>query len=112
MRSCVRSKTRKALGEKGTQGQEGGQKVTLLKTGFILENRNLYRRKKMKRLMTVLTVLFVFSISAFAQMNTGQGGQMMDGGWGIGYGMNSGWIFLIILAILAVVVIAYMKKRK
>ncbi len=45
----------------------------------------------MKRLMIVLTVLFVFSISAFAQMSTGQGGGMMGGGWG--WGMNSGWVF-------------------
>jgi len=36
----------------------------------------------MKRLMIVLTVLFVFSISACAQMSTGQGGGMMGSGWG------------------------------
>jgi len=30
--------------------------------------------------MIVLTVLFVFSISAFAQMSTGQGSGMMGGG--------------------------------
>ena len=42
----------------------------------------------MKRLMVVLTVLFVFSISALAQMGPGQGGGMMGGnwGWGMGYG--------------------------
>jgi negative regulator of replication initiation len=34
----------------------------------------------MKRLMIVLTVLFVINISAFAQMGTGHGGGMMDGG--------------------------------
>ena len=33
----------------------------------------------MKRLMIALTVLFVFCISAFAQMGTGQGGGMMGG---------------------------------
>ena len=54
----------------------------------------------MKRLMIVLTVLFVFSISAFAQMSTGQGGGMMGGGRG--WGMNSGWFFMIIIAILVI----------
>jgi len=66
----------------------------------------------MNILLTVLGVLSVLNNSAFAQMNTGQSGHMMDGGWGIGYGMNSGWIFLVIIAVLAVVVIAYMMKRK
>jgi hypothetical protein len=42
----------------------------------------------MKRLMIILTVLLVFSISAFARMGTGQGGGMMGGGWV--WGMNSG----------------------
>ena len=64
----------------------------------------------MKILMIVLTVLFVFSISAFAQMSTGQGGDMMGGGWG--WGMNSGWPFMIIIAILVILVIVYMTKRK
>ena len=39
----------------------------------------------MKRVMIVLAVLFVFTISAFAEMSTGQGGGMMGGGWGWGY---------------------------
>ncbi|HEX8042380.1 MAG TPA: hypothetical protein VF496_02165, partial [Candidatus Deferrimicrobium sp.] len=47
------------------------------------------RRKKIKRVMVVLMVLFAFSISAFAQMSPGRGGGMMGGGWG--WGMNSGW---------------------
>jgi len=74
----------------------------------------------MKRLMLVLTVLFVFSISAFAQMGTGQGGHMMDnghdgsgmmgGGWG--WGMGYGWGFGIIIVILVVVVAASVMKRK
>ena len=82
----------------------------------------------MKRLMIVLTVLFVFSISAFAEtgpgqggnmmgngqggnmMNTGQGGGMMGGGWG--WGMNSGWLFMIIIVVLVFFGIAYMIKRK
>jgi hypothetical protein len=73
----------------------------------------------MKRLMTALTVLFVFSISAFAEtgsgqggnmMGNGQGGGMMGGGWG--WGMNSGWFFMIIIAILVIFGIVYMIKRR
>ena len=73
----------------------------------------------MKSLMTTLTVLFVFSISAFAEtgsgqggnmMGNGQGGGMMGGGWG--WGMNSGWFFMIIIAILVIFGIVYMIKRR
>jgi hypothetical protein len=35
----------------------------------------------MEKLMIVLTVVFIFGDSAFAQMGIGQGG-MMGGGWG------------------------------
>ena len=62
----------------------------------------------MKKLMIVLTVLFVFSSSIFAQMNTCQGGGMMNGGWGMGYGGGFG----IIIVIVVVVGIVYMMKRK
>jgi hypothetical protein len=64
----------------------------------------------MKRVMTVLTVLFVFSISAFAEMSTGQGGGMMGGGWG--WGMNSGWFFVVIIALLVIMGIVYMMKHR
>ena len=73
----------------------------------------------MKRLMIVLTILFVFSISAFAQtgngqgsnmMGNGQGGGLMGGGWG--WGMNSGWFFIIIIAVLVIFGIAFMIKRR
>ncbi len=64
----------------------------------------------MKRFMMVLTVLFVFRVSAFAQMSTGQGGGMMGSGWG--WGMNSGWVFILIIAILVVLGIFYAMKRK
>jgi uncharacterized membrane protein len=64
----------------------------------------------MKRLMIVLTVLFVFSISAFAQMGTGQGGGMMGGNWG--WGMGYGGAIWIIIAILVIFGIVYMMKRK
>ena len=63
----------------------------------------------MKRLMIVLTVLFVFSISACSQMGS-QGGGMMGSGWG--WGMGYGWFFGIIIVILVVLVVAYMLKRK
>ena len=69
----------------------------------------------MKIVMMVLTVLFVFTISAFAEMSTRQGGGMMGGGWmgdGWMWGMNSGWFFMIIIAILVVFGIAYMMKRR
>ena len=64
----------------------------------------------MKWLMIVSTVLVVFSVSAFAEMGTRQGGGMMGGGWM--WGMNSGWFFMIIIAILVVFGIAYMMKRR
>ena len=64
----------------------------------------------MKRLMIVLTVLSVFSIPALAQMGSGQGGGMMDGGWG--WGMNSGWFLMIIIVILVIFCVAFMMKRK
>jgi len=60
--------------------------------------------------MIVLAVLFVFSISAFAQMGTGQGDGMMGGGWG--WGMNPGWFFTIIIAILVILGIVYMMRRR
>ena len=66
----------------------------------------------MKRLMIVLTALFVFSIAAFAQMSTGQGGGMMGNGWGWGMGFGFGWVFIIIIAILAILGIVYMMKRR
>jgi hypothetical protein len=73
----------------------------------------------MKRLMTVLTVLFVHSISAFAETGSGQGGNMMGNGQGggmmgsgWGWGMNSGWLFMIIIAILVIFGIVYMIKRR
>ncbi|MGA6994154.1 MAG: hypothetical protein WBX50_09675 [Candidatus Deferrimicrobiaceae bacterium] len=64
----------------------------------------------MKWLMIVSTVLVVFSVSAFAEMGTRQGGGMMGGGWM--WGMNSGWVFMIIIAILVIFSIAYMMKRR
>jgi len=38
------------------------------------------------------------------------GGGVMGGGWG--WGMNSGWFFMIIIAILVIFGIAYIMKRK
>ena len=65
----------------------------------------------MKRLMIVLVFLSAFSISAFAQMSTGQGSGMMSGGWGLG--MNSGGFFIIIAIAIAVILgLVFMKKLK
>ena len=69
----------------------------------------------MKRVMVVLTVLYVFTVSAFAENSTGQGSGMMGGGvmgGGWGWGMSSGWFFMIIIAILVIFGIAYIMKRK
>ena len=65
----------------------------------------------MKKLMIVFTVVFFFSVSAFAQMGTGQGG-MMGGGWGWGTGFGFGWVFMIIIAILVILGIVYVMKRR
>jgi hypothetical protein len=64
----------------------------------------------MRRSAIVLAVLFVFSISAFAQMNTGHGGGMMNGGWG--WGMGYGWGFGIIIAILVILGVVFIMKRR
>jgi uncharacterized membrane protein len=64
----------------------------------------------MKRLMIVLAVVSFFRSTAFAQMGMDHGNGMMDGGWG--WGMNSGWFLVIIIAILAIVGIVYIIKRK
>jgi len=64
----------------------------------------------MKILWTVFEFFYVLGSSAFAQMNSGQGSDMMGGG--LGWGMNF-WLFsVVIIAILAVFVTAYMMKRK
>ena len=60
--------------------------------------------------MIVLGVLFAFSSSAFAQMNSGPGSVMMGGGWG--WGMNSGGFIIAIIAILVVLGVVFMMKRK
>ena len=67
-------------------------------------------REKMKRLMVVLTVLFVLSTAAFAQMGASQGGGTMDHGWGWGMGYGGG--FGIIIVILVVMGVVYIMKRK
>jgi hypothetical protein len=66
----------------------------------------------MKISTIVLMIIFAFSISAFAQMNTGQSGGMMGGGWGWGMGFGFGWVFMIIIVILVIFGIVYMMKRK
>jgi len=68
------------------------------------------REAKMKRGMIALTVLFVFTFSAFAEVSTGQVGGMMGGGWG--WGMNSGGLFVVVIAFLVILGVVYMTKRK
>jgi hypothetical protein len=61
--------------------------------------------------LIILTILFILSISAFAQMSTGQGVGMIGGGWG--WGMNSRWFFFnIIIGILVILAVVYMMKRR
>ncbi len=64
----------------------------------------------MKKLILTVLVLVLFASPIYAQMSTGQGGGMMGGGWG--WGMNSGWLLMIIIAILVIVGIVYMIKRR
>ena len=64
----------------------------------------------MKGLMIVLSVLFMFNISAFAEMSTRQGGGMMRGGWW--WGMHSGLYFSILIAILIIGGIFLILKRR
>jgi len=63
----------------------------------------------MKRVMIVLTILFAFNISAFAEMSNRQGGGMMNGGWW--WGINSVWYFMIIIAILIITGVFLIIKR-
>ena len=65
----------------------------------------------MKRFMVVLAVLLASSISAFGQMDTGQGGNMMGGSWGSGWGMGYGG-FGVIVAIAVILVVVLIMKRK
>ncbi|MHB8879872.1 MAG: hypothetical protein ACYC69_00015 [Thermodesulfovibrionales bacterium] len=68
----------------------------------------------MKKLI-VLGSIFALLLSTsygVAQMNTGHGGGMMDGGWGWGWGMGYGWGFGLIIAIAVILVVVFMMKRK
>jgi uncharacterized membrane protein len=64
----------------------------------------------MKQLILTVLILVLFASPIYAQMSTGQGGGMMGDGWG--WGMNSGWFVLIIIAFLVILAIVYMMKRK
>jgi hypothetical protein len=65
---------------------------------------------KMKKLLLIVLILGLFTSYGCVQISTGQGGGMMDGGWG--WGMTSGWFFVIIIAILVILVIVFMMKRR
>jgi uncharacterized membrane protein len=64
----------------------------------------------MKKLLLAGFILTFLTSFSYAQMSTGQGGGMMGGGWG--WGMNFGWFFMIIIAILVILGIVYMMKRR
>jgi uncharacterized membrane protein len=64
----------------------------------------------MKNLLLAGFILTFLTSFSYAQMSTGQGGGMMGDGWG--WGMNSGWFVLIIIAFLVILAIVYMMKRK
>jgi len=73
------------------------------------------RRFKMTKLLVCLHLLLVSALGAsqsFAQMGSGQGGGMMGNGWGWGMGYGFGWPSIIIVAILVILGIGYMMKRK
>ena len=69
----------------------------------------------MKKLLGCLYLLLVLALGgsqSFAQMGTSQGGGMMGNGWGWGMGFGSGWVFMIIVAILVILGIVYLMKRR
>jgi hypothetical protein len=74
-------------------------------------NMPTMEEQEMKKIFLMGMVVLVLAASnTFAQMNTGQGGGMMGGGWG--WGMNYGWFFIIIIAILVILGIVYIMKRR
>ena len=84
-----------------------GRRVNLRATSLVSGEED--KRKTMKRAMIVLTILFVFAVSAFAEMSARQGGSMMSGGWW--WGMNSMWLLLAISVILVVYGVFSIRKR-
>jgi len=64
--------------------------------------------------IAILIAVYALSVGfAFGQAGGGMGGAgggMMGGGWG--WGMNYGWFFIIIIAILVILGIVYMMKRR
>ncbi|MGZ9138073.1 MAG: hypothetical protein ACXW4K_11550 [Candidatus Deferrimicrobiaceae bacterium] len=86
-----------------------GRRVNLRGTSFVSDEEE--KRKKMKKVMIALTILLVFTVSAFAEMSAIQGGGMMNGGWW--WGRNSVWLFMVISVILVVYgVFSIMKRGK
>jgi hypothetical protein len=78
--------------------------------GTSLVSNEEEKRKKMKRLIIVLTILFAFAVSAFAGMGARQGGGMMiSGKW---WGMNSIWFFMVISVVFVVYGIFSIMKRE
>ncbi len=64
----------------------------------------------MKILLLAALILSFLTSFSYAQMGSSQGGGMMGDSWG--WGMNSGWFVVIIIAFLAILAVVYMMKRK
>jgi len=73
---------------------------------------NKLRSLTMKNIIVMGSILALLLTPSYgvAQMNTGHGGGMMDGGWG--WGMGYGWGFGIIITILVILVVVFMMKRR
>ena len=85
-----------------------GRKVNLPGTSLVSEVED--KRKKMKWIPIVLTILSGFTVAAFSGISARQGGSMMNGGWW--WGMNSVWLIMAISVILVVYgVFSIMKRR-
>ena len=64
----------------------------------------------LKRVMTVLTILFAVPGSSFAEMSDRQGGGMANGGWW--WGINSPWYLMILIVVLVITGIFLIMKRE
>jgi hypothetical protein len=76
-------------------------------------NTHIAKPKKLTKLkrsvtITTLAVLWVLGPSAFAGINTGEGGHMMHGGWGTGLG----WALILIAMVAVILGSVYRWKRK
>jgi hypothetical protein len=64
----------------------------------------------MKQTLLAGFIIILLTSFSYAQMSTGHGGGMMGDGWG--WGINTGWFIVIIIAFLAILAVVYMMKQK